>query len=349
MANKTNNDKMKNLFLSFVGMMFFFGVSSAQDLVADNMLIYQRSVGGWPKHIGNIKIDYSKPLSAAEKAGILDDASMNDATIDNNATSKELRYLVKIYKKTGLQKYLLAVEKGIQYLLVMQNNRGGWPQFFPDSSLYRGAITFNDDAMINAMNILWDVQHGINDFEVVNAKFKETSAKAVEKGIECILKTQVRVNGQLTVWCAQHDKNTLQPVKARSYELVSLSGKESVGIVNFLMKIERPSKQVKDAVTFAVEWFQRSRIDGFKYEDIKDPSQQNGKDRVLIPEKNATVWARFYDIETNRPFFCGRDGIKKWSLTEIENERRTGYGWYGPWAKDLLEIDYPAWLKKNSE
>ena len=32
----------------------------AQDYVADNMLAYQRSVGGWPKHIGETKIDYTK-------------------------------------------------------------------------------------------------------------------------------------------------------------------------------------------------------------------------------------------------------------------------------------------------
>lgn len=31
-----------------------------EDYVADNMLLYQRHVGGWPKHIGNIKIDYTK-------------------------------------------------------------------------------------------------------------------------------------------------------------------------------------------------------------------------------------------------------------------------------------------------
>src|ERR1700733_13831986 len=66
---------------------------TTHDEVADNMLIYQRTVGGWPKHIGNEPIDYRKKLSPAEKAAFFDDASMNDATIDNDATSKEIRYL----------------------------------------------------------------------------------------------------------------------------------------------------------------------------------------------------------------------------------------------------------------
>ena len=339
---------MKKIFLYLIVILFSTGTAAAQDLMADNMLLYQRSVGGWPKHIGNIKIDYSKQLSPAEKAGLIDDASMNDATIDNDATSKEIRYLVEAYKKTGTPKYLVAVEKGIHYLLIMQHANGGWPQFYPDSSLYRGEITFNDDAMINAMNVLRDVEFGTNGFDVVDPSLKNPCAKAVKNGIDCILKTQVRVNGQLTVWCAQHDKNTLQPAKARSYELISLSGKESIGIVEFLMKTDHPSQEIKNAINAAVQWFQQSRIDGFKYINIKDPSQPNGRDRVLVPEKGSTVWARFYDIETNRPFFSGRDGIKKWSVTEIENERRTGYGWYGPWAKELLEKEYPDWLKRNS-
>lgn len=339
---------MKKIFLYFIVILFSTGFVSAQDLVADNMLLYQRNIGGWPKHIGDVKIDYTKQLSPTEKAGVADNTFMNDATIDNDATSKEIRYLIKAYKKTGSQKYLEAVEKGIQYLLIMQGNLGGWPQFYPDSSLYRSEITYNDDAMINAMNVLWDVENGINGFNVVNPSLKKPSAKAIRKGIECILKTQVSVNGKLTVWCAQYDHKTLQPAKARAYELVSLSGAESVGIVEFLMKIENPSKEIKDAINSAVQWFEKSKIVGCKYVNTEDTSQPNGRDRVLLPDKNAELWARFYDIETNKPFFLGRDGIKKWSVAEIENERRTGYAWYGTWPQELLGTDYPEWLKKNS-
>ena len=53
------------LLMVFVG----YGQGSHDDM-ADNMLVYQRSVGGWPKHIGNEKIDYKKKLSPAEKAAL---------------------------------------------------------------------------------------------------------------------------------------------------------------------------------------------------------------------------------------------------------------------------------------
>ncbi|HVF81895.1 MAG TPA: pectate lyase, partial [Flavisolibacter sp.] len=133
----------------------------AQDVQADRMLLYQRSVGGWPKHINEVKVDYAKPLSEGEKAGVLDDKFRNDATIDNNATTKEIRYLLKAYKQSSNKEYLKAAENGVRYLLLMQKDNGGFPQFYPDSSNYRGQITYNDNAMINALNILWDVAYGL--------------------------------------------------------------------------------------------------------------------------------------------------------------------------------------------
>ncbi|MFL5738980.1 MAG: pectate lyase [Flavisolibacter sp.] len=338
----------KNFSLIPFFFMLLIGTSSvAQDLQADNMLLYQRSVGGWPKHIGEQKIDYSRSLSPAEKAGLLDDKNRNDATIDNDATTKEIRYLVNAFRQTKNISYKQAAEKGIRYLLNMQYANGGFPQFYPDTSLYRSEITYNDNAMINALNVLWDVWHGSKGFDVVEVSLKQPVARAVEKGIDCILRTQVKVHGKLTVWCAQYDKKTLQPAKARSFELVSLSGDESVGIVEFLMKIEHPSQKIKQSINSAVAWFETSRIEGYSYVDIQDPTQPNGRDRVLKPQAGSTVWARFYDIETNKPFFSGRDGIRKWSVAEIENERRTGYGWYGTWPRELIEKEYPEWKRKN--
>lgn len=322
--------------------------ADAQDMVADNMLLYQRSYGGWPKHIGNTPVDYKKQLSPAEKAGLTDDASLNDGTIDNDATNKEIRYLLKAYKSTHNPAYLASAEKGIQYLLKAQYSNGGWPQFYPDTaSLYRGEITYNDNAMINTTNVLLDIVKQRNDLELVSPSFIQPATDAVDKAIDCILKTQIKVNGKLTVWCAQYNQYTLEPAKARSYELVSLSGSESVGIIEFLMKIEHPSPQIIEAVNAAVEWFRTSSIKGYEYKNISDPSMPKGKDRVLIKDDSSELWARFYDINTNKPFFSGRDGIKKDDVKDIEHERRTGYLWYGHWAKDLINKEYPEWKKKT--
>jgi PelA/Pel-15E family pectate lyase len=59
------------------------------------------------------------------------------------------------------------------------------------------------------------------------------------------------------------------------------------------------------------------------------------------------LWARFYEIGTNRPMFSGRDGVIKYRLVDIEIERRAGYSWYGPYATALLTTEYPAWQARQ--
>lgn len=321
--------------------------SDPKELIARNMLIYQRSAGGWPKHVNDKKIDYTKRLSASQEASIKDDSFRNDATIDNGATVKEIRFLAEQYKLTGKKPYLGAVEKGLLYLLKAQHANGGWPQFFPDTSGYRKHITYNDNAMVNVLNLLQDVSLGLNYMDAVDKSFIDLSKSAVEKGIECILNTQVKVNGKLTAWCAQHDKNTLLPVKARSYELVSLSGMESVGILEFLIRQKNPSERVKLSVAAGVEWLKTVQLNGYKYEAVTDSSKPKGFDKFLLKDPKSVIWARYYDVDTNEPFVSGRDGNKKKDIQDIEYERRVGYAWYGAWAKKLLEVRYPAWAAIN--
>jgi PelA/Pel-15E family pectate lyase len=317
------------------------------DPIAENMLVYQRAIGGWPKAVNEVKVDYSKLLSETERKVIIADSMHIDATIDNNATSREIRYLIKAYKQTNNIHYLRATEKGLRYLLKAQYPNGGWPQFYPDSSLYRSQITYNDDAMVNVLNILQDIIEQRNDFDLVDPFFIAQAKQAVAKGISCILRTQILVNGKLTAWCAQYNKRTFQPEMARKYELVSISGNESVGIVRFLMRMKNPSAEIKLAIRSAVDWFKQVKIEGFKYVDIPAPNEPKGKDRVILPAAGSTLWARFYEIGTNRPFFSGRDSIKKYAVAEIESERRNGYAWYGTWPEKLLSIEYPAWEMKN--
>lgn len=319
---------------------------SAVDAVAENMLVYQRAIGGWPKAINDIKVDYKKALTPAERKFIIADSLKNDPTIDNGATTKEIRYLVGAYKKTKNEKYLKAAEKGIAYLLRAQYATGGWPQYYPDFSSYRSQITFNDDAIVNVLNIMQDIVEGAKNFEVVDPALIPKAKLAVELGIGCIIRTQIKVNGVLTGWCAQYNHNTLKPEMARKFELVSISGQESVGILKFLMRQKNPSQEIITAIKAGIEWLESVKIKGFKYVDVDAPNEPKGKDRIIVPDVNSTIWARFYEIGTNRPFFSGRDSDKKYDLRQIEVERRTGYGWYGTWPATLLLIDYPNWLQR---
>jgi PelA/Pel-15E family pectate lyase len=316
-----------------------------KDSVAERMLNYQRSNGGWPQPGGNA-IDYSKTLSETLKVTLKSEKNKLDACIDDKATTTEIKTLFSTYKKTNNSEYLKAAENGIKYLLTAQNSAGGWGQFFPDTSSYRKHITYNDNAMIDVMWVMKYASEGTNDFETIDKTLVPQAKLAVEKGINCILKTQYVQNGKLTAWCAQHDRVTLKPAKARAFELASISGNESVGICTFLISLNNPSAEIKKSVNAAAAWLESVKIVGIKVQDIADPNQPSGKDKVVVSDPNSIVWARFYDLETNKPFFTGRDSIAKPTLAEIENERRIGYAYYGNWPSKFLSTDYPAWVAK---
>ena len=312
-------------------------------LKAENMLLWQRNNGGWPKEPYNDFTGYDRAQTSTEVTTANNTKGNTDTTIDNNHTVGELRYLLAAYKSSKNTNYLTAAEKGIDFLFTAQYANGGWPQYYPDKSGYRHQITYNDNAMGNVMNLMWDISKSLKDTEVVNPKYKAMAVTAFEKGIDVILKTQITSPaGKKTAWCAQHDEVTLLPATARAYELPSVSGSESVGITRILMMVESPSPAVKQAVKDAVDWFNSAKL-----YDIKTQATTNPTDVIVVASPGAILWARFYDLNTGLPFFCGRDGIKKATLAEIEVERRTGYSWYGNWPSTLISTEYTNWKAKN--
>ncbi|WP_448700401.1 pectate lyase [Mucilaginibacter sp. AW1-3] len=322
------------------------GACLAQDLQADNMLLFQRSSGGWFKQLRGKAFSYNQVFSDADKAQIAAEVQEGAATIDNEATKTEIRYLVKIYKTVPNPKYLAAAENGIRYLLKAQYANGGFPQYYPDHGLYRNEITYNDNAMINALRVLQDVANRQNGFDIVDQGLVAPAAKAVQKGVQCILNTQIKVNGKLTAWCQQYNEKTLQPAKARAYELPSISGAETVGIVGFLMSQPNPSPEIKASVNAAVQWLKDVKIVGYKVVRFDSPGTPKGSDKRVEADPAAFMWARYYDIDTNRPFFCNRDGVKVYQFSELAYERRNGYSWYGDWPVKLIDKEFPAWSAK---
>ncbi len=310
--------------------------------IADNVLLYQRSTGGWPKNR-----PFAAVLDDAAKAKLRKEKSRADATLDNGATHTHLRLLARVHTATKTLRFRQAFEKGLAYLLAAQYDNGGWPQSHPNPRGYARHITFNDGAMIGAMSLLRDIAAGKPDFAFVGETGGEKARDAVAKGLRCILKCQIIVAGRRTAWCAQHDEKSLAPRPARIYEKASISGHESVGILRYLMAIDRPSVEVIEAVQGAVAWFDRAKIIGIRQVSKPDASLPRGFDKVVVADPAAPpIWARFYQIGTNKPIFSGRDGKVRDTLAEINAERRTGYSWYGYYATELLAKHYPAWQAK---
>ncbi|QOD60208.1 pectate lyase [Polaribacter haliotis] len=322
---------------------FWFASVEAKQ-IAENVLLYQREIGGWPKNV-----QMHKPLSKEKKEVLIAlKPQGKGATTDNGATIQEMLFLSKMYHQIPDERYKNSFFKALDYLLEAQYDNGGWPQYYPLRKGYYTHITYNDDSMINILNLLKEIKNNTDYYSIKPTKLQlEKINIAYNKGIHCILKTQYKQNGELTAWCAQHNKNTLEPAKARAYELPSLSGSESANIVLFLMSIKNPSKEIITAVNAAVSWFQSTKINNLREDRIYSKA---GKliEKKMIPDVNAQpIWARFMDLKDNTPFFCDRDGIKKYSITEIGAERRNGYAWYVNHPRKVLET-YTDWKLKHS-
>ncbi|WP_439483173.1 pectate lyase [Cyclobacterium plantarum] len=314
--------------------------------IAENMLLHQKDIGGWYKNI-----DMSVQLSEEEKSRLRKDKSSNmGATLDNDAGFIQIAFLSKTYRETKDPRFSQAVFKALDYMMDAQYENGGWPQYYPIREGYYEHITFNDGAMIQVMQLLRNVADGKKTYDFVDADRKQRAQKAIEKGLEIILRTQIKVDGTLTAWCAQYDKDDLSPAKARAYELPSISGSESVGIVRYLMAIENPEPKVVQAIESAIAWFEVVKLEGIKLVQKEDETLPRGYDRIVVKDETAgPLWARFYEIGTNRPMFVGRDSVVRYALHEIEHERRVGYSFLGPYAKELLESDYPEWKRRMGD
>lgn len=321
----------------------FFKTEQAR-LIGDQILDYQRVTGGWPKNI-----DMAKPMTHEERQQVLKDKSRrDDSTTDNDATNMQMTYLARLYQTTKSKKYREAFCQGVEYLLSGQYDNGGWPQFWPGMRGYQVHITFNDDAMVNTMEMLRDIylQKAPFDGKLTDKALRQKAIKAFNKGVECILKCQIVKDGKPTVWCQQHDRVTFEPRPARAFELSSYSSNESARIVAMLMEIPNPSEEIKRAIRGAMQWFDTYKLTGLKVVrkgEFGSPFRTT--ELVKDPDATTPLWARYYDLEFCEPFVCDRDGVPRRHLWEIGTERRNGYSWYSERSAFIYPL-YEKWADK---
>ncbi|MBY0587441.1 pectate lyase [bacterium] len=308
--------------------------SAEAKTIRDHILSYQTRLGGWPKNTDTTKTIF---------AGDIEELRAN---FDNGATTDELRFLARHAQATGDAQSKEAFTKGLDYIVRAQYPHGGWPQYFPPGTGYARHITFSDDAMVRLLLFVREVAKKPL-YSFVEKQKRDSLQEVFDRGIDCILKCQINVDGIKTAWCAQHDEIDFEPRPARVYELVSLSGSESVGIVKLLMSLETPTPEVISAVDYAVDWLRAVKITGIRVDVVTGPEYPMGRDKIVTADPQAApIWARFYAIGTNKPIFSDQRGLAFDRLADISHERRVGYAWYTDRPAALLEKDYPAWQRK---
>lgn len=307
----------------------FFATDVARKM-AESMLTFQTPSGGWSKHV-----DFTQGGRQPGQSFF----SENDkwqyiATIDNDATTSEMRFLAGANAVKRDARFEASVNAGILYLLNAQFPTGCWPQVWPLQGGYHDAATFNDNAIVEILLLLDETARGGMSF--VPDSLRLASKRAVTRAIGCVLDAQVQVNGVYTVWGQQHDPLTLAATSARSYELTSLTSKESAALVDVLMQHSESDARIPARVHAAADWFVATQINGMRYEQALG----------LVPDASATpVWPRMSEIGTNRAIFSNRDGVKLYKYDGL-TDRRTGYGWYADSPASMLKR-YRAWATKH--
>ena len=318
--------------------------------IVANILLFQRDNGGWPKDYDMLAV-----LTEDQRRIVQETRIRADTSFDNGNIHSQVVYLARAYTASGEATWEDACLRGLDFMLSAQMANGGFPQRFPESKNYSAHITFNDGVMIGILNVLQDCSDGAPHWTWLDADRKAKCSDAVKRAVECILKCQIVVDGRQTGWCQQHDEKTLAAASARTFELASICPQETTEIIRFLMRIESPTEEMRRAIAAAVDWMKSVQLEGLKVKRVATPREEFQRhsadfDVVVVNDLQAPpLWARHYEIGTNRPIFAGRDGVKKYSLAEVAKERRTGTLWYGGWPQSLLEKEYPAWKAKHPD
>lgn len=312
--------------------------------IAETLLAYQNGDGGWP-----VNVDWTRVYTETELAELpngREGADGKRSTLDNDNVWSQIGYLAQVYRQTEMRRYADAAVKGLDYVLREQRPSGGW----------RGAdveaITFNDNVMAGVLRTLRTICDDLDLYDFVDDARRAKADAAYRKGIRCTLDCQIKVEGRLTAWCEQHDHDTLAPIWARTFEPPSITPKESVDIVRLLMEIPNPAPEVQISIRAAAAWFDRVKLDGVRV--VKVPAEPvtfkwhySDHDVKIVKDPSAPLlWARYYDLEEERPLFCNREYRLTRQFSDLERERRTGMPWHGGWPEPLLKKEYPKWEKR---
>ena len=325
--------------------------------IADVIVSFQTPAGGWSKNMG-----FSGALRlpgqpyAADNLNRFSDPNDFDkpndpkwnyvGTLDNDSTNTELHFLAKVQAslpgKEG-DAYRASFLKGIRYLLAAQYPNGGFPQVYPLEGNYHDAITFNDNAVSESAETLTDAAEGKGEYSFVPADLRKEAAAAANRALDCILKSQIVIGGKKTIWAQQEDALTLAPVSARNYEPGALAASESADLLEYLMSLPNPSKELVESIHAGVSWLKAHAVYGYEYSGGRGVP---GGRRLVAKDGTGPIWARYYSIPAQKPVFGDRDKTLHDDVNDLSEERRNGYAWYSNGEQKTIE-DYATWAKKH--
>lgn len=307
--------------------------------LTESILSFQAPSGGWSKHLGfgqgprKSGMQWTSQSDPGKPAHYL-------ATFDNSSTTAEMHFLANAWLATKREDCKEAFVKGLNFIVAAQYPHGGWPQVYPLEGGYHDDVTFNDNAMTHILELLSGIARAEPCYGFLDPRQHQQAADALARGIQCVLKRQIKQDGRKTVWCSQFDPLTLTPSNARKMEPATLSGGESAGILKFLMSIRSPTPEIVACIEGGLKWFEEVKIIGIGTRDV-DGKTIYGAD----PTSAEIRWARFYDLRTSKPVFPGRDGILYETFEAMAAKNKLGYDFYTSLPGSVVTTHQKKWRK----
>jgi Pectic acid lyase len=258
----------------------------------------------------------------------------NYTTYDDNTTQSAVRLLARldVALKQKDAKIHEAATVALEAILKSQYPNGAWPQGFaefPDPAMhpvkkanyytgdypramvkkeYWSYYTLNDNLLADLVDVLFEASRLYGD-----AKF----SKAAEKAGDFLILAQMPE--PQPGWAQQYDEE-MRPSWARKFEPPSITGGESQGVMQTLLRFYRETgdKKYLEPLPKALAYYKKSLLSDGRL-------------------------ARFYELKTNKPLYF----TKTYELTFKDNDLPTHYGFKVGSRLDAIEREYER-LKKLS-
>jgi len=279
--------------------------------------------GGWDYRID---FDPQKRSGYAYRTEAANEKGRNISTLDDDTTQAALRFLMRVDRVLQFQdaKIHEAAQYALDALLKVQYPNGAWPQRFsapPDPARYpvlkasypeswsrtfpgksySDYYTFNDNTLADTITTLLEAAEIYQD-----ARYRT----AAEKAGEFILLAQMP--DPQPAWAQQYDAR-MQPAWARKFEPPSITGGETQGVLQILMRLYRETGQREylEPIPRALDYIQQSELPGRRL-------------------------ARFYELQTNRPLYF----TKQYELTYDDGDLPTHYSFQSHSWVDAVRAQY---------
>jgi PelA/Pel-15E family pectate lyase len=281
--------------------------------VADALIWGQLEPGGWHYVIDFLEEDRVQYRHEDSN----DPDERNTCVFDDNVSQEAIRLLMAVDGILQRDPYHEATMYALEFMMKSQFANGAWPQMYPLTGEYPehypDYYTFNDQATNDCISVMMEAYIRYGD---------ERYLRSAESGGGFIIISQIEE--PQGGWAQQYFWN-LTPAPARAFEPAAACSKVTGHNIRTLLELYllTGNETYLSPIPSAIDWFDRSTI---------------GQD----------LWARFYELGTNRPIYGDRDGEIYYNLSDISEERRLGYSWTGAYGRGAKGM-YKTVMEKGRE